>query len=95
VKELVDSVIDPAQIAASGYNPKEEEYFQTQLRIELLETHFSINEFHIDWSDCIRVGYGGTDVGLEASSAPVFIESEGAKFSIGGEGFGGSERRER
>jgi hypothetical protein len=48
VKELVDKVIDPAQVGASGYNPKEDEYFQTQLRIELLETRFSINEFHID-----------------------------------------------
>jgi hypothetical protein len=57
------------------------------LRIELLETRFLINEFHIDWSDCIRVGYGGTDVGFEASSPSVFIESESTKLSIGAEGF--------
>jgi hypothetical protein len=87
VKELVDKLTDLAQIGATGYNPKEEEYFQTQLQVQLLETRFAIGEFHVDWSDGIRIGYGATDVGFEASSAAVFIESEGAKLSIGAEGF--------
>jgi hypothetical protein len=85
-RDLVLKLLDVAQSVQDGYDPRKEDFLKPVVNVELLETKFVFNDFHVDWSDGILVGYGDTDVGFRVSDSQVFITGEGCELSLGAQG---------
>jgi hypothetical protein len=83
---LVTNLLTVSKSVKAGYDPRGEEFLKPPLDVKLEGQKFVFNDFHVDWSDGILVGYGATDIGFRVSDSSVFITGEGAELALGADG---------
>lgn len=83
---LVLDLLNVAKSVRAGYDPRAETLFKPALNVVREDQKFAIDEFHIDWSNGILIGYGDTEIGFRQNDGVVFLTGEGAELSIGAAG---------
>ena len=93
-KKLVKKLCD-SKDERKDFDPHKKSFLTPELKVELKDSTFSVNEYSITWEDGIGVGYGDTEVGFALSDSKLYLKNGEATLGLGANGFTMEDEEER